>query len=58
MSGGVVERSRLLAQLTDDLETVKAEMEERGEKFSFEKTQQTNKQRGEKKITVSRELDD
>ena len=30
VSGGVVERSRLLAQLTDELETVKAEMEERG----------------------------
>ena len=30
VSGGVVERSGLLAQLTDELETVKAEMEERG----------------------------
>merc|ERR1711971_491614 len=30
VSGGGVERSRLLGQLTDELETVKAEMEERG----------------------------
>ena len=32
MSGGVTERSRLLAQLTDTLESVKSEMEERGER--------------------------
>ena len=30
VSGGVTERSRLLAQLTDTLESVKSEMEERG----------------------------
>ena len=30
MSGGVTERSRLLAQIADDLEVIKAEMEERG----------------------------
>ena len=30
MSGGVTERSRLLAQITDDIETAKSEMEERG----------------------------
>ena len=32
-----MERSRLLAQLTDDLETVKAEMEERGERSHLKK---------------------
>ncbi|XP_023321011.1 intraflagellar transport protein 57 homolog [Eurytemora carolleeae] len=30
VSGGVTERSRLLSQLTDDLDAVKSEMEERG----------------------------
>ena len=30
VSGGVVERSRQLAQLTDELESVKQELEERG----------------------------
>jgi len=30
VSGGVTERSRLLAQITDDIETAKTEMEERG----------------------------
>ena len=30
MSGGVTERSRLLSQIADELESVKAEMEERG----------------------------
>merc|ERR1712083_405918 len=30
VSGGVTERSRLLAQITDDLDAVKSEMEERG----------------------------
>ncbi len=30
VSGGVTERSRLLSQITDDLESVKSEMEERG----------------------------
>ena len=34
VSGGVTERSRLLAQLTDTLESVKSEMEERGEQLS------------------------
>lgn len=29
-SGGVTERSRLLAQITDELEQIKQEMEERG----------------------------
>ena len=36
MSGGVTERSRLLAQLTDTLESVKSEMEERGAAFEDE----------------------
>ena len=36
MSGGVTERSRLLAQLTDTLESVKSEMEERGAAFVAE----------------------
>ena len=30
VSGGVTERSRVLAQITDDIETIKSEMEERG----------------------------
>ena len=30
VSGGVTERSRLLSQITDDLESVKSEMEDRG----------------------------
>ena len=30
VSGGVNERSRLLAEITDDIETAKTEMEERG----------------------------
>ena len=30
VSGGVTERSRLLAEITDDIETAKTEMEERG----------------------------
>ena len=30
VSGGVTERSRLLSQIADELESVKAEMEERG----------------------------
>ena len=30
MSGGVTERSRLLAQIADELEQIKGEMEERG----------------------------
>ena len=34
VSGGVTERSRLLAQLTDTLESVKSEMEERGEQLN------------------------
>ena len=30
MSGGVTERSRVLSQITDEIETLKSEMEERG----------------------------
>ena len=30
VSGGVTERSRVLAQITDDIETIKSEMEEKG----------------------------
>jgi estrogen-related receptor beta like 1 len=30
VSGGVTERSRILAQVTEDLESVKQEMDERG----------------------------
>lgn len=30
MSGGVTERSRVLAQIADELEMIKSEMEERG----------------------------
>lgn len=30
MSGGITERSRILAQVTEELESVKQEMDERG----------------------------
>ena len=30
VSGGVTERSRVLAQITDEIESLKSEMEERG----------------------------